>query len=154
VQLLGFRQDHVVVVEVADHPRAMLLEQPDALVVDQGGMLDGIDAGIQRVLDALRAVRVRGDAPAGLVRLEHGDAHLLDRELGCSGRIAAREYAAARSHLDEVDPVLDLRAHDVAHLVDSVRLREVPLCGEQRHVHAGRVVVQIAVAAGDADARP
>src|SRR5438067_13319970 len=41
----------------------------------------------------------------------------------------------------------------MAHFVDSIRLREVALGREERHVDARRVVVQVAMTAGNADAR-
>ena len=47
----------------------MLLGQLDIFVIGQAGMLDGIDARKNRVLDALRSVRVRGNLASRHVRL-------------------------------------------------------------------------------------
>ncbi len=60
-----FLQDEIVVVNVEDEKGAVLLGEGDAFIVDQAGMLDGIDASSDGVLDGLRAVSVSGDFPRG-----------------------------------------------------------------------------------------
>ena len=124
----------------------------DALVVDEAAVLDGVDAGARAFLMPCGAVGVGGDRAAQPVRLLDGDLQLLEGELGRAGRVAAREDAAAGGELDHVDAVLDLGADDVADLVGAVGDPEVALGGNRLDVHVGRVVVQVAVAAGDADA--
>ena len=151
---IGLAEQVVVVVDVGHEPGALLEHHLNALVVDQAAVLDRVDAGHQGVLDPLRPVRVGGDLAAGGVRLLDRGPQLLDRELGRAGRIAARQHAAGGVHLDHVDPVLDLRANDVAHLVDAVGDLEVALLGKHRDAHLGRKAVQVAVAAGHRDARP
>jgi len=68
-KLLGFAQDVIVVVDVHVQIGPMLDRQLDSLVIDQTGMLDGVDPRQARVLDALRSVRVCRDLAPGFVRL-------------------------------------------------------------------------------------
>src|SRR5207253_10606271 len=65
-QVLGVSEDVVVVVDVADQEGAALLHQADPFVVDQGAVLDGVDAGACGVPDALGAMGVRRDATPAL----------------------------------------------------------------------------------------
>ena len=57
----------------------MLDHQLDRLVVDQEPVLDAVDAGLDRVLDRVGAVRVRGDPQPAPVRLVDDRAQLLIR---------------------------------------------------------------------------
>ena len=66
--LRAFLQNEIVVVDVEDEIGAVLFRQRDAFVVDQAAVLDGIDAGADRVFDRLRAMRVRGDFASQFVR--------------------------------------------------------------------------------------
>jgi hypothetical protein len=50
--------------EVGDQPGAALLHHRDGLVIEHGAVLDRGDAGADRGLDALGAVRVGRDADA------------------------------------------------------------------------------------------
>ena len=64
-EVFGFAEDVVVVVDVHDEVGAVGLGEADAFVVDEGGVLDGVDAGVDGVLDGLGAVGVGGDLAAG-----------------------------------------------------------------------------------------
>jgi len=66
----------------------VLLGERDAFVVDQAGVLDGIDARTYGVFDGLRAVSVSGDFAAELVSFFRNGPHLFESELGCAGLIA------------------------------------------------------------------
>src|SRR6185503_18428053 len=110
--LRAFLEDVVVVVDVYDEERALLPGEPDPFVVDQAGVLDGVDAGPDRVLDPLRPVRVRGHLAAVRVRLLHDRGQLLRRELRRARLVALREDASGGADLHQVGPVLD----DLAHL--------------------------------------
>ena len=90
------------VVDVHHQPGAVLAGEPDALVVDQAGMLDRVDAGADRGADAGGAMGVGGDAQAPLVRLLGDRAHLLLGQLLLAGLGVAREDAAGRADLDHL----------------------------------------------------
>src|SRR6202022_2469554 len=81
-------------------------------------------------------------------------AQLVQGELWSAGLVAAREHAARGMDLDDVDAVLELRPHHVADLVDAVGDLEGALLGERVDAPLRRVAVQVAVPAGDRDARP
>ena len=86
----------------AHEVRPVLEHQIDGLVVDQASVLDRADAGADRPVRTLRAVRVRGDvAPAGLGFLDRGPDLFLG-QLGLSRVRAGRQHGARRDHLDEV----------------------------------------------------
>ena len=61
---------------------------------------------------------------------------------------------ARREDLDHIDAVLDLGADGLAHLLGAVGDREVALVGEHHDAGLRRIVVEVAVAAGDRDAGP
>ena len=67
--LRALRKNVVVVVNVEHQVRAVLLGQRDAFVVDQAGVLNGIDPGADGIFDGLRAVRVRRHLAPQFVRL-------------------------------------------------------------------------------------
>ena len=75
------REDVVVVVDIHVEPGAVLLGELDRGVAGQAGVLDGVDAGEDRVVDALVAVGVGGDLEAEHVRLVGDRLHLLEAEL-------------------------------------------------------------------------
>ena len=56
------REDVVVVVDIHVEPGAVLLGELDRRVAGEAGMLDRVDAGEDRVVDALVAMGVGGDA--------------------------------------------------------------------------------------------
>ncbi len=64
-EVFGFAEDVVVVVDVHDEVGAVGFGEADAFVVNQGGVLDGVDAGVDGVLDGLGSVGVGGDLAAG-----------------------------------------------------------------------------------------
>ena len=64
-EVFGFAEDVVVVVDVHDEVGAVGLGEADAFIVDEGGVLDGVDAGVDGVFDGLGAVGVGGDLAAG-----------------------------------------------------------------------------------------
>ena len=108
----------------------MRLGQRDALVVDQRGVLDRVDAGLDGPLDGLRAVRVRGDLAPGLVGGIGRDLQLFERVLRGAGLVALGEDAAGGEDLDDVDAVLDLLAHGLPYLFGAVGDAEVALARE------------------------
>jgi len=84
----------------------VLLGEGDAFVIDQAGMLDGIDASPDGVFDGLRAVSVSGDFAAKLVGFFGNGLHLFESELGSPGLIAFAENAAGSTDFDDVSTVL------------------------------------------------
>ena len=84
----------VVVVDAEDEISSGLLGEGDAFVVDQAGVLDGIDAGPYGVFDGLRTMSVGGDFAAELVSFFRNGLHLFESELGCAGLIAFAENTA------------------------------------------------------------
>jgi len=100
--LRAFLEYVVVVVDVEDEIGPVLLGERDAFVVDQAGVLDGIDARTYGVFDGLRAVSVSGDFAAELVSFFRNGPHLFESELGCAGLIAFAENTAGSADFDEV----------------------------------------------------
>ncbi len=131
----------------------MLFRQTDAFVVDQAAVLDRVDARQDRVLDAFGAVSVRGDLAAAHVRRFRRCLEFLEGELRRARTVALREHAARGEDLDHVHAVLHLGANDVANLVHAVGDLEITLLGKHHHPGLRREVVQVAVAAGDRNAR-
>ena len=68
-------------------------------------MLDGVDAGEDRVVDALVAMGVRGDLEAEHVRLVGDRLHLVEAELLRADAVAEREDAAGRADLDHLGAI-------------------------------------------------
>ena len=84
----------------------MLLRQRDAFVVDEAAVLDGIDAGANRVFDRLRAVRVRRDFATQLVRFFDDRLQLFERVLRRARLIALAQDSAGSADLDHIGAVL------------------------------------------------
>src|SRR5258707_5331582 len=97
----------VVVVDVEDKIRAVLFGEGDAFVVDEAGVLDGIDAGTDRVLDGLCTVGVCGDFAAEFVGLFGDGSHFFEGVLRRAGLIAFAENAAGSADFDDVGAVFD-----------------------------------------------
>ena len=92
-------------------------EEAQRFRVEVGAVLDGIDAGAQRGVDAAGAVRVRGDLAAhGVGGLDDG-AHFLVAELLLDAGGGVGEHAAGGGDLDDVGAGLDLAAHGAAAVV-------------------------------------
>src|SRR5690349_22792627 len=66
--LRAFREDVIVVVDVEIEICVMLLRESNAFIIDEAAMLDGVDAGENRILDGLRAMRVRRHFSSELMR--------------------------------------------------------------------------------------
>ncbi len=145
-------EDVVVVVDVHDEVGAVGLGEGDAFVVDERGVLDGVDAGLDGPLDGLGAVGVGGDLASGLVGGVGGDLEFFEGVLRGAGLIALGEDAAGGHDLDDVDAVFDLLADGLADLVGTVGDAEVAVSWEESDGGFGRVVVEVAVAAGDGEA--
>src|SRR5215472_17349584 len=75
------------------------------------------------------------------------------RELRRSWVVAFGQNAAGGKDLDHVHPVLHLGADDVANLVHAIGNLEVSFLGEHADACLRREIVQVAVTAGDGDAR-
>ena len=148
----AFLEDVVVVIDVHDEVGAVGLGERDAFVVDQGGVLDGVDAGFDGPLDGLGAVGVGGDLASGLVGGVGGDLEFFEGVLGGAGLVAFGEDAAGGEDLDDVDAVFDLLADGLADLVGAVGDAEVAVFGEEGDGGFRGVVVEVAVAAGDGEA--
>ena len=69
----------------------MLFGEGDAFVVDQAGVLDGVDAGADGVLDGLRAVGVGGYFATELVGFFGDGLQLFEGELRRAGLVALAE---------------------------------------------------------------
>ena len=60
-------QNIVVIVDVENEISSVLFGEGDAFVVNQAGVLDGIDAGADSVFDGLRTMSMGGDFTAKFV---------------------------------------------------------------------------------------
>ena len=119
--LRAFALGVVGVVDVHGQPGAGLLRQLQAFIVNETGVLDGIDAGANRNLDAIGAVRVNRHAAAKHVRFVNQCGDFLGRVLLGAGCIAFGENTAGAAILDDVGPVLDVTPHYPAHFDRAVR---------------------------------
>ena len=134
-----------------DEVGAVLLHGGDALVVDVGAVLDGVDAGFGGPEDALRSVGVGGDFAAEAVGVGDDGLQLFHGVLAGLRVVAFGEDAAGGGDLDEVGAVLDVFADLMLDGGDAVGYAfavDVVLVREKVLVH---------VAAGDAEggtARP
>ena len=84
-------------------------------------MLDGADAGADRVLDAVGALGVGHHEDARGRGLGHQHLQLVGPEVGMTRIVARREHAARRGHLDDVGAGPDELAHLEPHLVRAHR---------------------------------
>ena len=109
-------------------------------------MLDRRDAGLDRALDRLGAVRVRGDLASPHRGFVDDGVHLLLRVLRRADGFLLGEHAGGRDHLDDVGAVLHLEADELADLVDAVGD-----AGERVELEVGREAAQVVVAAGRTD---
>jgi hypothetical protein len=100
--------------------RAVLLVHRERLIVAVRAVLDGVDAGANRGLDAPLAVRVRRDFHAEQMRGLDNRAHLLVGELLRIARVADRQHAAGCRELDQVGAVLVLITHGFPRFVRAV----------------------------------
>src|ERR1700679_1275591 len=124
---------------------AVLLHSGDALVVDVGTMLDGIDTSFGGPEDGLCTVGVSGNFAAEAVRIGDEGLHLFEGVLAGLGIIALGENATTGGKLNEIGAVLDVFANLMLDGGDAVGYGfavDVILVGEQVLVH---------VAAGDAE---
>ena len=148
-----FIQKIVVVVDVHDEIGAVLFGKADAFVVDEAGVLDGIDASEDRVLDSFGAVGVSGDFAPCHVRSFGGDFEFFEGVLRGAGTVPFREHTPGGENLDDIDAVFHLSAHDVAKLIDAVGDLKVTFFRKHRDARLRREIVEVAVASGDGDAR-
>ena len=111
------------------------------LLAHQRGVLDAVDAGLDRGADAVVAVRVRGDLHAATVGLVDDRAQLLVGVVLRARRTGERHHPARRAHLDQLGAVLDLVAHRLAHLAhavgDALLDRERHDAGREAREHRG-----------------
>ena len=87
-----------------DEIGAAIEHQLDAFVIEEITMFDGIDAGLDGVLDRGRAMRVGAGDLAGVVRLLDRGAHFLNGELRRADLAAGTEDAATGDQLHVVGP--------------------------------------------------
>ena len=121
----------------------------DALVVDEGAVLDRPYAGGDRLLDAVRGVGVRSDRHVVPARLRYRGLEFLRAEGDVARIVADRLVGASDQQLDPVGAVLDLLADGLADLFRAVRDQSV-----SNHILLGREIVDVAAAAGDRDVVP
>ena len=110
-------------------------------------MLDRVDTGADRRIDAGRAMSVGSDANALHVRLVRDGAKLILGQLLLARRVAAREDAARRADLDDLGAELALAADLVLQLVDTV----ADALFLRRLLQLGRQIGVVAVTAGRAE---
>ncbi|OIQ63318.1 hypothetical protein GALL_551410 [mine drainage metagenome] len=108
-------------------------------------MLDGVDPGQDRGLDARGAVGVGGDLHAGGVGLINDGLDLIEGQLLGAGGVAVAEHTAGGADLDDLGAVFVQLADHLAALVGAVDHRR-PLL-----VHRGREEGGVTMAAGRAD---
>src|SRR2546426_4379171 len=125
---------------------AALDHQLDRLLVHEGAVLDGAHAGADRHLDPLGGVSVRHDWHAVARGLVDRDLDLLRTEVNVARVVADRHEGAGHQKLDPVAAVLDLPAHRLAHLLDTVDHEPV---GDRMLLRGDEI--HIAPAAGDRD---
>ena len=144
---LAFLENVIVVVNVEDEIGAMFLGELDAFFVDQAGMLDGVDASVDGVLDGLCAVGVGGDFAAEFVGFGGDGLKFFEGILRRAREIALAENPSGRANLDDVGSVLDDVAHFGAGSPGTIGNAEFFVV-----IFIGKQIV-VAVAAGDAERR-
>ena len=105
-----------------DEIGAAIEHELDAFVVEEIAMLDGIDAGLDRVLDRGRAMRVGAGDLSGRVGLFDRGTHFFDGELRRTDLAAGAQDAAAGDQLHIVGAQLDLRSRRATHGVGPIGL--------------------------------
>ena len=121
-------------------------------------MLDGGDARANRILDALRGVRVRCDTQSKIVGLLDGGAQLFGREFDGFWIAAVGENRTSGQDLDVIGAAVGQFAYLLPHLPRAVRHtvlqipRQLDIRGEARH--GARTLADGDVGAGDVHARP
>ena len=122
----------------------------EALIVGEGAVLDRIDAGLERRIDAVDAMGVGGDAAAeGVSGLDDG-AHLVRHHLPVEAARYVRKDAAGGGELDHLGAGRNLLAHRPAAIVGAVAGVGRALAGDLGEVAVE--AVDAAMAAGDRDA--
>ena len=93
----------------------------EGTVVRERAVLDAVDAGLDRVEDALQCVGVRGDGLEAGVGHLHGGPQLVEPVLDGPGVLGLRrEHRARRHHLDQIGAVRELAADGPPHLVRAI----------------------------------
>ncbi len=85
----------------------MFFRELQRCFVGEAGVLDTVDAGVDRILDADRAVSVRGDFLAARMGSLHDRAELVDRQFRRAGFGADRQHGAGCDRLDEVGAMIE-----------------------------------------------
>ena len=134
------RQDAGRRAQRRDEIDAALLEERDRFVVEHRAVLDRIDAGAQRVLDALRADRVGGDAQSVPMRFVDRGGKLVGGELRVARHGALGHHAAGRDQLDAIGAGPHLLAHRLARVprrIDGAPDRPAVAAGHAQHRAGG-----------------
>jgi hypothetical protein len=130
--------------------RALGLEEPDRLVVEERAVLDRIDACLQCGARALDRVAVRRDLAAERMRGVDDRAHFLRRHRPAKTAADVGQHPAGRRELDHARAQRDLCTHRTTAIVGAVA--QVDLL---RMHHVGeflrQTVAAVAVPAGDRD---
>ena len=99
----------------------LLARQLDALVVDQRRVLDRVGAREDRLLDRLRAVRVRGHLQPCGVRDIHDRRDLVGLHLGLARHAAVGEHGAGGDDLEHIGAAFDRALGTAAELLRPAR---------------------------------
>ncbi len=126
----AYVQNVVVVVDIHDQISAVLFGEADAFVVNQAGVLDGVDAGANGILNSFGSVGVGGNLASRHVGGVGGRFQFLVGVLRRAGAVADGEHAAGGENLDHIHSILHLGADHMAHLVHAIRDLEVVFFGE------------------------
>ena len=102
----------------------------EGVVVGEGAVLDRVDAGAERGVDAVDAVGVRGDLAAERSRGQDDGADLVVHHLLVEAAGDVAEHAAGRRDLDHFGAEADLFAHGAAAVVGAVAGVDRPLGGD------------------------
>ena len=144
--------DPIAIVDVHVEPHAILFGQRDTLNVEEGGMLDGPDAGPDRRLDPFGAMGMGNTIGAVGPGLVAGRLHLLGREFVEPGDAADGEHRACGDQLDEISAVVEKEAGAVARFRWIAYFTHPKLFGH-RHVGSERVDLASPARNGDVPAR-
>ena len=151
-EVFRFSEDVVVVVDVHNKVGAVLFGEANPFVVHQRGVLDGVDAGADRIPDALGTMGMGGDLTSRGVRCFGSHLQFFVCVLRSARLIAFGEHSPRGEDFDDINSVFRSSTDDVLNLVGAVGDLEVTLRGEHGDAGLRGVVVQVAVSAGDGDA--
>src|SRR5262249_25828951 len=129
----------VVIVDVHVEPGALFLRELETLGIGEARVLDGIDTGAQRIVDAIGAVRVHGHPQPEPVGFLHDRLDFVERQLLRADGVALGQHPTGHAHLDDLGAVLVDGAYPRPVFIR--RVCDLRVRGDDRWRELGRIAV-------------